>query len=396
MVETIVVSDTEAQKTLSELLEVISSNQTTIQELDDPVSLREIQPMREIIEAAQEIQEVLNDDSNNHKAVDDVDKSVNDNVKKCTRQHKGQSKRGITVQYIDTSTKDNAKKFKRKKRATTDQDKEIKYDKSSEDANTSIKDSTKMSTQDKGLNQNLALSNELQELEHEQKTAQDVKDLEIENLQENQYDNHIEIEVPFEIPQTKRSMDQCQQLTITRTPDLEIGHREVEIVKEIEQPIEKKEIPIEEDKQAIKLVQDIQTMEETLIPFEDKQKEEFETCVEETKETIQETTQSFDEITQPIEVTTQPIEETTHPCDETTQTIEETTQSSNETSRSIEDEFKNFEYSKVTTMNDIPRSVFEKFYTSHISYIGNKEKGEYRCAFQCWARVSKERTSLVN
>lgn len=362
--------------------------------------------MKEIIVAAQEIEEVLNNDSKDVKVVDDADESLKGNVKKYTIQHK-RSKCRMIVQDIETITNVNAKKSRLNKKATTNQDKEIKYAKSLEDVNESVKDCTQMSTEDKELNENLPLHNELQELaaEHEQKSVQDIKDLEIEDLQEHQYDNNIEIEVPLQIPQIKElfeaidefqgSIDKCQYLSATETSGQEIGLREVEPATEIE-PIEKMENPIE-DKQAIQLVQDAQTIEETFIPFEYKQKEEFKSPIEETKETIQETIQSIDETTQPIkettqsledatqtiEETTQSVEETTQPVEETTQPIEDTTQPSQETSQSIEDEVKHFECTKATTMKDIPKSVFEKFYTAHTSYIGNKEKGEYRCISQC-------------
>lgn len=338
----IAVSDAGAQKTLNELLEAIASNQTTVQEIEDPIHLEEIQPMKEIIKAAQEIQEVLSNDANKDKSVDDVDESVKDNDKKRTRQDKG-PKLGTTVQDIDTSTN---KKSRRKKKATTGQDKEIKHAESSEDI-------TKKSTQDKYLNENFTLHNKLQELapEHQKKPTQDIKALEIENLQENEYDNYIEIEVPFEIPQTnelsetQRPIDKCQQLNAIQAPVLDIGHRAAEKSNEIEQTIEKMEIP-NEDKQDIQLEQDLQTIQETLIPFEDKPKEDFANSIEKTKENIQDTTQL--------------IKETTVPIEETTQV-----------------EVKNEEYTKDTNMKDIPGSVFEKFCTAHVSYIGNKEKGEF-------------------
>lgn len=363
----IAVSDSEAQNTLSELLEAIASNQTTIQEIEDPISLNEIQPMKEIIKAAQEIQEVLNNDLNQEAAVDEVDESVKGNGQKCTRQQR-QVKRPkrLTVQDIDTSTNDNAKKSRRKKKATTEKDNETKYDKSSHQVKKSTKDSTKKPTQDKGLNENMTLHNKLQELdvEHQLKSTQDIKGVEIENLQENQYDNYIEIDVPFKIPQTKElcktnnefqePIDKCEELSVTQTPNQEIGYREIETSKEIEELIEKMEIA--EDKKAMELIQDFQTIQETLIPFEDKQG--VECSIDETKETIEETTQSIEETIQPVE---------------------ETTLSKAETTRSDEDEVKNFKYTKDTNLKDIPGSVFARFYTEHVSYIGNKRKGEYRC-----------------
>lgn len=369
-------SDSEAQKTFNELLEAIASNQTTIQEIGDPINLNEMQPMKDS-EAAQEIEEVLNNDSIKEKSVDDVDECVKDNVEMCTIQHRGK-KRGMIVQDIDTSTNDKAEKIRRKTKTTTRQDKETTRDKS-EDVKKSVQGKTKKSTQDKGLNDNL-LRQELAVVHH-QKSEQNIKDLELESLQENENDNYIEIQVPFKLPQTKelgetknevqKPIDKYQQLIAIQTPVQE--HREKETSIEIKQPIEKDESPTE-DKQAIQLEHDLQTTQDTLIPFDDKHKEEFDTSIEETEEAIQETTQTLKDITETIEETTESVEESAQlikenvePIKENVEPIEETTQV-----KAI-----SLEYTKDTNLKDIPRSVFEKFYTAQTSYIGNKGKGKF-------------------
>lgn len=359
-------SETEAQQTLDELLEAMSSNQTTIQDINDPIILKEIEPMKKIIEAALKIEEILKKDPNNDKSVEDVDESVKKsvNVKLCTGQ-----KREMTVQDIDTSTNTNAKKSRRETKTTTGQDEDITHDKP-----TSIKDKTKMTTKDKELNET-SLHQELA-VECQEKSTQDIIDIGIEKLQENQCDNYIEIEISQRKElsesktETQNPIDTCLQLIAIQTPVPETGHREVDTYNETELPIMRIGNPIE-DTPATQLEQDLQTIQETLLP-EDKQKLEFDVSFKDETEQAEQETKTINETlegtTETVEKSTQPIEENTHGIEEDTQSIDDTT----------EDESKTSEYIKDTNFKDIPKSVFDKFCTSHVSYVNkNKEKGKF-------------------